>query len=324
MKKKPVISVIVVNYNGLSHIDTCLNSVLHQSYTDYEVIFVDNASSDESLEYAKSKYPGIKFVVNDKNLGYAGGINSAIQYAEGSYLAPLNLDTEVDINWLYGMVEFMQNNPDAGAVTPKILFFTKRDRINTMGLDIHVSGLAFCKNIGKRSDKFNLIERVSGISGCSYMVRKEIFSLIGGIPEECFMANDDVILSWLINLMGYNMYCIPESVVYHKYHMDLTPEKLYKLEKNRYLLLGYGYKKMTLRMLSPFLAIMELITIIFTMIKGRKYLKAKLAALADYRHEHSLVEQRRKQYDGIRRINERQLLARFKWIIKPGQLLYPF
>jgi len=313
MKKKPVISVIIVNYNGLSHIDTCLNSVLHQSYTDYEVIFVDNASGDESLEYAKSKYPDIKFVVNDKNLGYVGGINSAIQYAEGSYLAPLNLDTEVDINWLSVMVEFMQNNPDAGAVTPKILFFTKRDRINTMGLDIHVSGLAFCKNIGKQSERFNSIEIVSGISGCSYMVRKEIFSLTGGLPEECFMANDDVILSWLINLMGYNMYCIPESVVYHKYHPNLNPRKIYNLEKNRLMLLLYSLKKSTLILLSPVYAIMELIIFGYCLIKGPSFLKAKIMVYSELYKDRDLIRARKKQFSVIRKINDRKLLSKMRW-----------
>jgi GT2 family glycosyltransferase len=220
-------SVILVNYNGMSHLDACISSVLKQSYTNFEVIFVDNNSSDESLEYARSKFPDLTFVVNDTNLGYAGGINSGLAYATGAYIGPLNIDTEVAPNWLSAMVASLDENPQVGAVTPKVLLFDDRTKINTMGLNIHISGLGFCRKLGKKDEHSVIPENVPGVSGCAYLIRREILERMGGAPGWCFMGNDDVIVSWLLRLMGYEIYCLPESIAFHKYSLKMDPGKLF-------------------------------------------------------------------------------------------------
>lgn len=324
MKATPVISVIVVNYNGLPYIDKCLTSILNQDYKNYEVIFVDNASTDGSLEFVKNKFPDVVTVAGSINTGYCGGINAGCSVANGKYIAPINVDTRVDSQWLSAMENFMELNTSVGAVTPKILLMDRPDYINTMGLDIHVSGLAFCRNLGKRNNTSYLPEKVSGISGCSFMIKRETLVKIGGMPEECFMANDDVILSWLINLMGLEIFCVPESVVYHQYHQNLNPSKVYNLEKNRYFLLGYGYKPVTFWLLSPILAITEIATICFAAIKGSKYIEAKLKAFTAFWREREIVKRRREQYEKLRDISDRKLLLKLKWIIKTGHLLSPF
>ena len=226
-------SVIVVNYNGMSHLDACISSVLKQSYTDFDVIFVDNNSSDGSLEYAQNKFPNLTFVVNDKNLGYAGGINSGLTHATSEYIAPLNIDTEVAPNWLSARVAFLDENSQVGAVTPKILLFDDRTKINAMGLNIHITGLGFCRGLGKEDNISVLPENVPGVSGCSYLIRRQLLEQMGGAPGWCFMGNDDVIVSWLLRLMGYEVYCLPEAIVFHKYSLKMDPGKLFRLEKNR-------------------------------------------------------------------------------------------
>jgi len=315
-------SVILVNYNGMLHLDACISSVLKQSYTNFEVIFVDNNSSDGSLEYARSKFPDLIFVVNDKNLGYAGGINAGLAYATGEYIAPLNIDTEVAPNWLGAMVAFLDENPQAGAVTPKILLFDDRTKINALGLNIHITGLGFCRGLGKEDDNSVIPEKVSGVSGCSYLIRRQLLEQMGGAPGWCFMGNDDVIVSWLLRLMGYEIYCLPESIVFHKYSLKMSPEKLFRLEKNRQTLLLSTLQPLTLLACLPILVAIELIIVAYTLAKGRSYIEAKFSAFSSIWKERDSIKQKRVQYRQLRKASDFQLLKRLSMNLEWKQLFH--
>jgi len=315
-------SVILVNYNGMSHLDACISSVLKQSYTNFEVIFVDNNSSDGSLEYARNKFPNLTFVANDKNLGYAGGINAGLAHATGDYIAPLNIDTAVTPNWLSAMVAFLDENPQTGAVTPKVLLFDDRTKINAMGLNIHITGLGFCRGLGKEDNNSVIPENVPGVSGCSYLIKREILEEMGGAPQECFMGNDDVIVSWLINLMGYEIYCVPEAVVYHKYKLRMNPEKLYSLEKNRQALLLYSLKPSTLVACFPVFATVEVLIIGYSLLCGKAYLKAKLGALRSVVKDRKYIREKRAQVQKIRKISDYRLFKNLKLTLEWRQVFH--
>jgi GT2 family glycosyltransferase len=314
------VSVIVVNYNGMSHLDACIPSVLKQSYKNFEVIFVDNNSDDGSLEYARNKFPNLTFVVNDKNLGYAGGINAGLAHASGDYIAPLNIDTEVAPNWLSVMVAFLNKNPQAGAVTPKVLLFNDRTKINALGLNIHITGLGFCRGLGKEDNNSLTPENVPGVSGCSYLIRRQLIEQMGGAPGWCFMGNDDVIVSWLLRLMGYEVYCLPESIVFHKYSLKMNPGKLFRLEENRQALLLSTLKPLTLLACLPILLAIELMIIVYTLTKGRSYIRAKFDALASLWRERSNIKQRRDQYQSIRKVSDLTLFRQLNWNLTWTQL----
>ncbi|HAV10016.1 MAG TPA: hypothetical protein DCX22_00105 [Dehalococcoidia bacterium] len=315
------VSIIIVNYNGMPHIDACISSALRQNYQNVEIIFVDNNSGDGSLDYARSKFPSLIFVPCSENTGYAGGINAGFAHATGDYIAPLNIDTEVDPDWLSALVAFLNANPGTGAVTPKILLFDQRDTINTKGLNIHVSGLGFCRSLNRKNDRSTAPERVSGISGCSYVIRREVFEWMGGAPEDCFMGNDDVIVSWLVNLMGYDLYCIPESIVYHKYTLKMNSAKFYALEKNRLVLLQATLKPVTLIACSPVFAIIELLITGYSIIKGAAYIKARFKAMSDALKDKDAVRRKRERYNRIRKITDFALLRRLRWNIQWDQLI---
>jgi GT2 family glycosyltransferase len=315
------VSVIVVNYNSLAHIDTCLESVLSQTFPDFEIIFVDNNSTDGSLEHARAKFPKLTFVVNKTNLGYAGGINSGLALAAGEYIAPLNIDTEVSPDWLAIMVRFMDSNPKVGAVTPKILLFDERDRINTMGINIHVTGLSFCRRLSERDNRSRAPEKVAGVSGCSYLIRRELLVRMGGAPSDCFMAYDDVVVSWLLNLMGYEMYCLPEAVVFHKYRLKINPAKFYGLESGRQELVLSSLKPTTLVLFSPLFFIVELMTIAHSLINGKLYAKAKFDAFSGVWRERARISQKRLQYERLRRVSDLSLFRKLNWNLEWKQLL---
>jgi len=320
MPKK--VSVILVNYNSMPHLDTCILSVLHQTHPSFEIIFVDNNSSDGSLEYARREFPQLVFVANNKNLGYAGGINAGLVHATGEYIAPLNIDTEASPNLLAVMASFLDNDRQVGAVMPKILLFNERDKINTIGSNIHVSGINFCRGLNKQDDHSTKSQRVPGISGCSYLIRRELLEQMGGVPEESFMGNDDVGLSWLVNLMGYELYCLPEAVIYHKYTLKMNPDKFYQLEKSRHALLLYSLKLPTFIIISPVLAFTELLIMAYSVLKGKSYVQAKLRAWLSVYKGRKFIRERRQQVQKIRRISDFQLLKRLRWNLEWGQLIH--
>lgn len=321
-KHSKKVSVIIVNYNGMPHIEACISSVLRQTYPNFEVILVDSASLDDSLDYAKRRFTNLVIVETRENLGYAGGINRGLEHATGEYIALLNIDTEVGQSWLAPMVEFLDKNPPVGAVTPKILLYDKA-RINALGLNIHITGLSFCRDLGKRDNSdLNKPLRVAGISGCSFLVRRELLDRLGGLNERFFMYCDDTDLSWVMNLMNYQMYCIPESIVYHKYQLKMDPEKLYLLERNRHAMLLSTLKPLTFVACFPFFAIIELLVAGYCLIRGKTYLLAKLKALHSVYQNIDDIKERRARIQRLRVISDLQLFKRLQLNLEWNQLFH--
>jgi GT2 family glycosyltransferase len=314
------ISVIIVSYNSVKDIDVCLSSVLKQDYPDYEVILSDNGSTDGTVERVRAQYPRVKILQNNANLGYANGINAALPYAAGEYIAPLNVDTEVKPGWLAAMVKVLSADQGIGAVTPKILLFGDRTRINTMGHNIHVSGLSFCRNLNKPDYDSTKPERVSGVSGCSYLIRRETLDQMGGLPRDSFMSNDDVVVSWLLHLMGFKIYCVPEAVMYHKYWLKMNPDKLYRLEKDRGILLLSTLKPVTRIIMSPVFGVIGLMIVFYSLIKGPRYLQQKLRAVAVLFKEGRLIREKRQQYRQFRQVSDWNLIKQLKWNLEWKQL----
>jgi GT2 family glycosyltransferase len=315
------VSVIIVNYNGMAHVDKCLSSVLNQTYQGYEVIFVDNASTDGSLEYVKKYYPVCCFQVNEINRGYAGGINSALSVAKGNLIAPLNIDTEVEPTWLEPLVMTLESDKSIGAVTPRIMLFNQRRIINAMGHNLHISGLSFCRGLGYAYFQTSLRGgEVSGLSGCSYLIRRETIDQIGGVPGE-FMGPDDIVLSWLLHLMGYWIYCVETSVVYHKYKLSLdTDWKLCRLERGRSLVLLSTLRPLTLLILSPLTLAIEIMVIAFAVIKGPSFIIAKVNVWSSLWHDRKYIRDLRMQYQKLRNVSDFTLLTNLSWKLDWKQL----
>ncbi len=287
------------------------------------MILVDNKSSDGTLEYVRRMFPDLLVVANDKNLGYTGGINSGISRARGEYFAPLNVDTEVEKDWLGAMVAFLDTHPGVGALTPKSLLYRDRTKVGVQGLNIHITGLGFVRGLNSQdsaspSEPF----QVAGVSGCSYMIRREIVELMGGLNEDNFMYYDDVDLSWMVNLMGYKIYCVPQSVVYHEYQLKMTPQKMFWLEHGRLNAILCYLKPLTLTALLPFLMFTEALIMGYCLIRGPRYVWANLKAWLSVARNMRGLLRRRGQVQRLRRLSDFQLIKRFKLNYEWGQVLH--
>jgi GT2 family glycosyltransferase len=210
-------SIIIPNWNGAHHLPTCLDSLRRQSYPDFEVIVVDNGSSDGSLELLGRDYPEVKVVALPENRGFAGGVNAGIREAQGEIIAVFNNDAEADPRWLEKLAGALARHPEAGMATPKVLLFDRREVINTAGDFYGVDGVPGNRGVWQRDEgQFDREEYVFGAAGVAAAYRRAMLDEVGLFDEDFFAFCEDVDLAWRAQLAGWKCVYVPQAVVYHK------------------------------------------------------------------------------------------------------------
>ena len=306
------VSLIVVNYNGERTLQPCIESLLGSLGSTTELFVVDNASSDTSpalLKAMEEKSPAIQTLSLEKNLGYAGAVNQVLPRCQGRYIAVLNMDTEAEENWLEPLVDFLDQEPGAAAVNP-LLTLNKGQVVNAAGQDIHITGLGFNHALGRpRSSIGKEPFLVSGIQGAAFVIRRSVLEEIGGMDDSGFLYHEDVNLSWLLRLMGHDLYCVPQSVVRHDYFLSMHAEKLYLLERNRLAMLASYLEPSTRIWLAPFLLLTELVLWGYALMRGPGFIRAKARSYGWLRLDRSRIRDRRELARRLRKTNDRALLS---------------
>lgn len=277
--EKPEVSIISVIYKQKKYLEGFINSILHQNNCSLEIIIVDNDSQDGGVQFIKDNYPSIKIIENSHNVGYGAGNNSGAFEAKGEYLVFVNPDTILEDSCIKELIQPLRNEKKI-ITTPKIVLF-KEDKINTCGLINHFTGLSFTRGLGEEVQKYKEVESISGFSGCCFAIKKEDFAELGGFEEKLFLYHEDVELSWRALLMGFNILFIPDSKIKHDYSLKITPEKLYHLEKGRYIVLRKYLQTKDFFLLFPSLMIVEWLTTAYAMRLGWLGFKSKIKALKD-------------------------------------------
>ena len=174
------VSVIVLNWNGKKHAGECLESLFKQTYKDYEILFVDNSSSDGSVEFVKKrfpaeKYPKLRILPSGGNWGQGGGDNFGIKRAKGKYVVLLDNDTKADKDFLKEAVKVAEKDPKVGAVVAKLMFYDKPNLINSVGHGVFVDGS--CVDLGIREEdkgQYDQAIKVFWSTGACMLIRKEM------------------------------------------------------------------------------------------------------------------------------------------------------
>ena len=214
-------SIIIPNWNGLQFLQTCLDSLAHQTYSDIEVIIVDNASTDGSQAYIKEHYPDVHLIELAENRGFTGACNVGMEAAKGNIIALLNNDTEVHPDWAQAVVEAFARYDDVGMVAGKMLLFNQRDHIHTAGDYFTTDGRAGNRGVWEKDEgQFDREEFVFGACGGSSAYRREMLDEIGLLDDDFFFLLEDIDLSWRAQLAGWRALYTPEAIVYH--HLSAT------------------------------------------------------------------------------------------------------
>ena len=211
-----LVSVIVVNWNGKELLHDCLGALQRQTYRCFTVILVDNGSNDGSVEFVNSYYPDVKTISLPDNVGFSAANNIAIKTVDTRYVALLNNDAVPHPLWLKELVETLETHPHVGFAASKMLFHDRRHVIDRAGDGYTDAGVALLRGRGTTADGFDRCEPVFGACAGGALYRTGMFDDIGLFDEDFFLLYEDVDLSFMAQLRGYQCLYVPEAIVYHK------------------------------------------------------------------------------------------------------------
>ncbi len=283
-KDSPLVSIIIVNHNGKHLLKACVESLYKQSFKDIEIIVVDNASGDGSVEYVKDSFSDVEIVSLTKNIGFAGANIEGLKQAKGDYIILLNNDVEVDKNCIGNLFTSMEANPAVGIGATKMIVYGK-DVIDSAGDGFLTSLRGFKRGEGETSDFYNSEEYVFGACAGAAIYRRTMLDEVGFLDEDFFLIHEDTDLNFRAQLAGWKVMYIPSAIVYHKVrstigHMSdmAIYYSLRNTELTRFKNVSFG---LFLRCL-PYYALGIIIEFFYFGVKHKKlslYLKAKRDAI---------------------------------------------
>jgi GT2 family glycosyltransferase len=279
------ISVIVLNWNGVKFLEACLSSLRKQTFREFETILVDNGSTDGSASYVRENFTEVRLVELDKNRGFAGGNQAGYEAASGEWIVLLNNDTEADAKWLEEIRKAADENPGAGAIASKMLYFDERNRIDNCGFSVTRAGTTVELGRGELDGlAWSTPRNVFGPCGGAAAYRREMLRKIGFLDQDLFIVYEDVDLAFRMQLGGYPCVLAPGAVVYHRYRQTLgknPASSVYFSQRNIELVY---FKNMPAALIARYLPSRFLYEVgaalyFFGLGAGMAFVKAKLAAL---------------------------------------------
>lgn len=253
----PLVSILILNWNGINWLEECIVSVMQTSYQPIEIVVVDNASTDKSVEMVETKYKGVVVVKNPENYGYAKGNNIGFKHVKGKYVVTLNNDMVVDKHWLDEPIGYLEKYPELGiAGCRQMKYF---DRVVIDGLYHYLMKSLIFLPIGinakydENNPLFSKPGYVFGATGGSAIYRKEALDKIGGFEESFFAYHEDGDLAMRFLTNGWKCVYAPTAIVYHRGSASFvaeSPKSVYYLERNR---IWFIYKNWPMSLIIRFL-----------------------------------------------------------------------
>lgn len=296
------VAIVILNWNGKRFLERFLPVLIErtprENYNSSLTSFIavaDNGSTDGSVEWLKESYPDLELVEFEQNYGFTGGYNRALERISADYYILLNSDVEVGENWLDPLISFMESNPDTGIVMPKIKSYDRSDYFEYAGASggfIDKYGYPFCRGrimskVEKDEGQYDEAIEIFWASGTCLMIRAGLFAQLGGFDENFFAHMEEIDLCWRAKLLGYEVWVVPESIVYHVGGGTLpnnSPQKLYLNYRNNLLMLYKNLPKKYKRRVIFIRKSLDNIASIAYLLSGKwSYFKSVHKAHSDYR-----------------------------------------
>ncbi|MBI3520083.1 MAG: glycosyltransferase family 2 protein [Bacteroidetes bacterium] len=216
------VAVVILNWNGRSFLEKFLPIVIKYS-SGAHIIVADNQSSDDSVEFLKSRFPQVSIIINPSNEGFSKGYNLALKQVNTQYYVLLNSDVEVTENWLQPIIELLDTHPKIAACQPKILDYNHTSQFEYAGAAggfIDKYGYPFCRGrifnvLEEDKGQYDTAKEVFWATGACMFVRAEAFWKVGGFDDDYFAHMEEIDVCWRMKNIGYQIYVEPQSKVYH-------------------------------------------------------------------------------------------------------------
>ncbi|MBC8277393.1 MAG: glycosyltransferase [FCB group bacterium] len=263
------VDIIIPHFQGDDKFNRCLETLFETDFDGFRVIVVDNGCQDDSVAAAQQQFPDIEVLKLPENLGFAGGCNAGVNYSDSEFIVLLNDDTEVDPGWLTHLYDKMNSDENIAAVQPKLRWIkdkSKFDYAGGMGGLMDVFGYPFCygrifETIEVDEGQYDWVDKIFWASGTATMFRRKLYLEAGGLDERFFAHQEEIDLNWRLQLMGYSINAVPQSVVYHYAGATLPTksiQKKYLNHRNSVLMILKNYQLSTLLWVLPIRLALEL------------------------------------------------------------------
>ena len=209
------VRVIVLNWNGRKWLDGCLGSLRRQAGCAFEVVVVDNASTDDSVPFVRDRFPECQVLALGTNVGFSSGNNAGARDATAPYLVFLNNDTEVEPGWLAALVRAVESDRGIGLVSSQVVYLDSPNVIDSAGDGYLRCGGGYKHRHGQLVDRQAADREVFGACGAAFLIRRELFEQLGGFDEDFFMVYEDVDLSYRARLAGSRVVFASGALVRH-------------------------------------------------------------------------------------------------------------
>ncbi|MFC1521122.1 glycosyltransferase family 2 protein [Elusimicrobiota bacterium] len=253
-------SIVVVTYNGKALLERFLPSIMNQDYPNFEVVIVDNASQDGSIEFIEKNYPKAVLVKSNENLGTAEGSNLGARHTKGDYIFWVSNDMELEPHFLSYLIETAQSDDQIGITTCKMRRITadgqKLNIIDSVGSDLDVFGFPKARGIAEEdTGQLDFKTEVFFSFGGAMLIKKNVLDHIGGYDPAVFTLADDIDLSWRARLAGYKVVADPRAVLYHRVSATLSAisrgQRRFLSERNTLRMILKNYSLLTLLWILP-------------------------------------------------------------------------
>jgi GT2 family glycosyltransferase len=319
------ISIIILNYNGKIFLEDCLKSVFSQSFNDFEIIFIDNGSTDDSLNFVKQTFNDkrLKCFSSEENIGFAGGNNLGFKYTTGEYIVLLNNDTIVEKDWLINLYDVIRENDKTGAVQSLVI----TDGIPLKYYDINGTLNLFGHNIMEVfSIGDNGIGNIFQITGCSLVTRRKTIEDIGGLfLDEYFMYAEDSYFSFKLKFAGYDILHNAKSIVKHRGNSTSKEFKnnfvTFYQERNRILNFLIFFSPVFLIKYFPLLMFNIKIKLLYSIFTGKYSFPGILRAYLWFFKNIKWIKLQRKEIVKYKKVKEEEIIKLLSCKISNGNNL---
>ncbi len=237
----PAVYVVVLSWNGRNFLQTCLDSLRLQTYSERSIVVVDNGSTDDSQAFIRQHYPEVILIENACNLGFSAGNNVGMRFAlqaGADYVVLLNQDTQVYPRWLEELVRVAEEDPQIGAVASRMFLYTHKTLLNSTGIDMNYAGLAWDRGFGRVDGaEWQRPTEVLGVTGGAMFLRAEALRRVGLFDPLYFAYYEDLDLSVRLWEAGYRLVYAPAARLHHKFSVTLgdeSPRKNLLMQSNRW------------------------------------------------------------------------------------------
>ena len=217
------VAVVILNWNGKQLLEKFLPVMINYSHSDAEIYVADNASTDDSIDFIKTKYPQVNIIQNSTNGGYAKGYNEALQHIDADIYALVNSDIEVTKNWIQPIIEEFKKSETTAIIQPKILDFKDKNKFEYAGAAggfIDFLGYPYCRGrifteLEKDIQQYNDTANIFWASGACFFIRSKVYHQLGGFDEHFFAHQEEIDLCWRTQNEGFTVKYVGMSTVYH-------------------------------------------------------------------------------------------------------------